>query len=161
MQSPTLGTVTLKQVAEAIQARTIFANSSEYNLMIGTDSQNFDKTKVVVVIALHRVGKGGTFFYEVSHVRRINNIGQKLIYETQLSLDFTEKLIKEFDMLKEETGFDYSQHMSIGIHVDAGQNGPSKQVIPEIVGWIKSCGYDVIVKPDSWAACSIANKYSK
>lgn len=161
MQSPTLGTVTLKQVAEAIQARTIFANPSEYHLMIGTDSQNFDKTKVVVVIALHHVGKGGIFFYEVSHVRRINNIGQKLIYETQLSLDFTEKLIKEFDMLKEETGFDYSQHMSIGIHVDAGQNGPSKQVIPEIVGWIKSCGYDVIVKPDSWAACSIANKYSK
>ena len=71
MQSPTLGTVTLKQVAEAIQARTLFANSSEYNLMIGTDSQNFDKTKVVVVIALHRVGKGGIFFYEVSHVRKI------------------------------------------------------------------------------------------
>ena len=161
MQSPTLGVVTLRQVAEAIKERTLTANPSEYHLMIGTDSQNFDKTKVVVVIALHHVGKGGIFFYEVSHVRRINNVGQKLIYETQLSLDCTEKLIKEFETIHAETGFDYSKHMSLGIHVDAGQNGPSRQVIPEIVGWIKSCGYDVIVKPDSWAACSIANRYSK
>lgn len=161
MQSPTLGEVTLSEVASIVKNKILSSSTGEYHLMIGTDSQNFDKTKVVVVIALHHVGKGGIFFYEVSHVNRINNVGQKLIYETQLSLEYAEKLIKEFERLHESTGFDYNKHMSFGIHVDAGQNGPSKQVIPEIVGWIKACGYDVIVKPDSWAACSIANKYSK
>lgn len=159
MISPTLGEVSIRKIAEVIKEKT--SNSGEYELMIGTDSQNFDTTKVVVVIALHHIGKGGIFFYDVSHVTRINNVGQKLIYETQLSLEYAEKLIKEFETIKSETGYNYAEHMTLGIHVDAGQNGPSKQVIPEIVGWIKACGYTVIVKPDSWAACSIANKYSK
>lgn len=161
MRSPTLGEVDIEAIAQIIKEKVSGSSNGDYNLMIGTDSQNFDTTKVVVVIALHHVGKGGIFFYDVSHVNRINNVGQKLIYETQLSLEYAEKLIKAFERLHEQTGFDYSQHMNLGIHVDAGNNGPSKQVIPEIVGWIKACGYSVVVKPDSWAACSIANKYSK
>lgn len=159
MVSPTLGKVSMEEIAQILKEKT--SGSGEYNLMIGTDSQNFDTTKVVVVIALHHVGKGGIFFYEISHIPRITNVGQKLIYETHLSIEYAGKLIKEFENLYEKTGFDYTQHMNIGIHVDAGNNGPSKQVIPEIVGWIKACGYNVVVKPDSWAACSIANKYSK
>lgn len=159
MRSPTLGEVDIETIAKIIKDKA--SNPGEYNVMIGTDSQNFDDTKVVVVIALHHVGKGGIFFYDISHVPRINNVGQKLIYETQLSLEYAEKLIKAFEKIHTETGFDYSKRINLGIHVDAGQNGPSRQVIPEIVGWIKACGYEVIVKPDSWAACSIANKYSK
>lgn len=159
MKSPTLGEMSIHQIAEVIRDR-VLQSSGEYNLMIGTDSQNFDKTKMVLVIALHHVGHGGIFFYEIQHVNRITNIGQKLIYETTLSLDLASKLVETLESLKAE-GFDYSKHINIGIHVDAGENGPSKQVIPEIVGWIKACGYDAIVKPNSYAASSIANKYSK
>lgn len=159
MKSPTLGEMSIHQIAEVIRDR-VLQSSGEYNLMIGTDSQNFDKTKMVLVIALHHVGHGGIFFYEIQHVNRITNIGQKLIYETTLSLDLASKLVEALESLKAE-GFDYSKHINIGIHVDAGENGPSKQVIPEIVGWIKACGYDAIVKPNSYAASSIANKYSK
>ena len=161
MTSPTYGEVTIKDVASIIAQKTASANKGEYNLMIGTDSQNFDKTKVVVVIALHNIGRGGIFFYEVQHVRRISNVGQKLLYETQLSLDCVEQLVAEFESMKRTGEFDYEQHMSLSIHVDAGENGPSKQVIPQVVGWIHSCGYQAVVKPDSYAACSIANKYSK
>ena len=37
----------------------------------------------------------------------------------------------------------------------------TKELIPELVGWIKSCGYDCEVKPDSFVASSIADKISK
>ena len=49
------------------------------------------------------------------------------------------------------------------IHVDAGRSekGKTKELIPELVGWIKSCGYDCEVKPDSFVASSIADKISK
>lgn len=159
MRSPTLGEVSIPKIAEVIRDR-VTSQSGEYNVMIGTDSQNFDKTKMVLVVALHHVGHGGIFFYEIQHVNKITNIGQKLIYETNLSLDLASKLVSEFERLKAD-GFDYSKYINIGIHVDAGVNGPSKQVIPEIVGWIKACGYEAIVKPNSYAASSIANKYSK
>ena len=159
MRSQTYGEVSLKEIAEIIKDRTM-DTPGEHNLMIGTDSQNFDKTRMVLVVALHHVGHGGIFFYEIINVPRINNIGQKLIYETNLSLDLATKLVHELEELVNE-GYDYNKYINIGIHVDAGENGPSRQSIPEIVGWVKACGYNVITKPDSYAASSIANKYSK
>ena len=160
MTSPTFGEVSLPQAAALIAQRVLSA-PGEYNLMIGTDSQNFDQTKVVVVVALHHVGHGGIFFYDIQHVRRISNIGQKLLFETHLSLNCAEKLVSIFEEMELDGVFQYSKLLNLTIHVDAGENGPSCQVIPEIIGWIKACGYEPVVKPESIAACSIANKYSK
>lgn len=161
MISPTLGNVSLREAAAVIAKRTGTAEPGQYDMVIGTDSQNFDKTKVVLVVALHHVGHGGFFFYEVHQVRRINNVGQKLYYETQLSLQCAEKLVAIFEQMKKAGTYDYTRHLNLSIHVDAGLNGPSRQVIPEIVGWITACGFAAVIKPDSYAACSIANKYSK
>ena len=69
-----------------------------------------------------------------------------------------QKKISEFKL---EDNFDYTEYCTIGIHVDAGYNGPSGLVIPEITGWIKSMGYDVTVKPDSFVASTIADRISK
>ena len=160
MKSHTYGNVGITDVARIIAERAAEAEH-EYNVMIGTDSQNFDDTKVVVVIALHDVGHGGIFFYDITHVRRIANVGQKLYYETQLSLKYARKLIEALDEIKDAGGFDYEKLLNFSIHVDAGRNGPSCKVIPEIVGWIHACGYKAVIKPESVAACSIADKYSK
>lgn len=160
MMSPTLGKIDIPGIADVI-LKKVQSEPGEYNVVVGTDSQNFDKTKVVVVIAMHHVGHGGIFFYDITYVRRIDQVGPKLLFETNLSLQYAMHLIQALDNLKEETGFDYEKHMSFSIHVDAGEMGDSKQVIPEIVGWITACGYKAVIKPDSFAACSIANKYSK
>lgn len=160
MLSPTYGHVTIDEVANIIQHR-IETQPGDYRVVIGTDSQNFDDTKVVIVIAVHRVGYGGFFFYNVRHARRIENVGQKLLYETHLSLECAEQLVEAFDDIKTTTGFDIVRKAGMSIHVDAGQNGKSRQVIPEIVGWVRACGYDVVVKPDSYAASTIADRISK
>ena len=161
MKSITYGDVTMSEVANIIANRVQNSTTDGYSLMIGTDSQNFDKTKVVVVIALYEIHHGGIFFYDVTHVNRLDAIGPKLQYETQLSLQYAQELIAEFEKLFDKTGFDYTEHMDFAIHVDAGTNGPSKQVIPEIVGWITAMGYKAIIKPESYAASSIANKITK
>ena len=51
----------------------------------------------------------------------------------------------------------------IAIHVDAGNStsGKTRELIPELVGWIKACGYDCSVKPDSFVASTIADRLSK
>ena len=160
MVSPTNGRVSMDDIASIIRQKVLDGHG-EFNVMIGTDSQNFDQTKMVMVIALHNVGHGGIFFYEVSRVRRIENVKEKLFFETTLSLQCSGQLMEAFERLKETTGFDYEKSLNFSIHVDAGYNGPSCQVIPEVVGWIRACGYNAVVKPESYAACSIANKYSK
>jgi hypothetical protein len=161
MQSLTYGNVNMAQIARIIANRVQSGNSESYSLMIGTDSQNFDKTKVVVVIALYHLHHGGIFFYDITHINRIDAISPKLQYETQLSLQYAQELISEFERLFDKEGFDYTEHLDFAIHVDAGTNGPSRKVIPEIVGWITAMGYKAVTKPQSYAASCIANKITK
>lgn len=160
MKSITYGDVDIKQIVNIIDELVSKNPMDEYQVVVGTDSQNFDKTKIVVVIALIRKSKGGIFFYDVTRVNRINNVKQKLMTETSISLDYATKLMEAFERHYDETGFDYAK-LHFSIHVDAGFNGPTKEVIPEIVSWIKACGWDVHVKPESYVASSIADKISK
>ena len=161
MHSITYGNVDMDQIAKILCERVSKSPNEPHDILIGTDSQNFDKTKVVEVIAYHDVGHGGIFFYEITKVKLIRNISQKLYYETSLSLERAKSLMEALERYRDSTGFDFEKYMNFCIHVDAGLNGPSKNVIPEIVGWIRASGYSVAVKPDSVAACSIADKYSK
>lgn len=163
MKSPTYGNVSIEEVAKLLneyyQKNKHF--DSGFSLTIGTDSQNFSDTKVVVVIAMRCVGHGGIYFYEVRHVDRIQNVKQKLNFETGISLDMANELI---EVLEDHAEYEEMYlNSNFAIHVDAGNNpkGKTKEVIPEIVGWIRACGYECIVKPDSYAASSIADRISK
>ncbi len=69
--------------------------------------------KTVVVVAIHRIGNGVYFFYDIKESKKINNISTKLFYETSISLDIA---IKLSEMLEKE-GIDFG----ISIHVDAGK----------------------------------------
>ena len=162
MLSFTHGEVDIKDIAEiVVEYLKNHADSAGNHVVIGTDSQNFADTKVVVVIAVYTEGKGGKFFYEISRIRRIDNVQQKLHMETSLSLEYADKLMQRLSEIKHNTGYDATAHCSIGIHVDAGYKGKSGTVIPEIVGWIQAMGYDVAVKPESFVASTIADRISK
>ncbi len=153
MYSLTYGKVTFEEMTSIIKDFIMKSPKNHYNISVGTDSQNFGYTKIVVVVAVHRVGKGGIFFYDINRIERINNIPQKILYETSVSLDIATKLSDFFR--EEELNYD------ISIHVDVGENGKTSKLIPEIVGWIKACGFHCETKPNSYAASSIADKFSK
>lgn len=129
-------------------------------IVVGTDSQNFDKTKVVSVIAVTCEGHGGIFFYEIERIKRINDVRMKLTEETTRSLDIMTRLV---EILEKKEYAELRENSTLAIHVDAGwsDKGKTKELIPMLVGWIKACGYDCKVKPDSFASSSIADKLSK
>ena len=135
--------------------------TSDISIIIGTDSQNFDQTKMVSVVAVICEGHGGIFFYEVTRQPLIKDVRTKLHIETNDSLRVAEELVRimENDARYEE------MYLScpIAIHVDAGNSvsGKTRELIPELVGWIKACGYDCSVKPDSFVASTIADRISK
>lgn len=135
---------------------------SEIEVTIGTDSQNHDKTKMVEVIAVHSVGHGGIYFYFAEYVRKITSLKEKIMEETSRSLmnanGFIDALsyeLIEYDIDLDELKFNFS------IHCDIGNYGKTNTLIKEIVSYVHSCGYDVKIKPDSYAASGIANKISK
>ena len=133
-----------------------------YEFTVGTDSQSYDKTKMVEVIAVHRVGKGGIFFYNVEYINRIQSLRQKITEETQRSLTIADGLLEalELNLIDHDVDID-DLDIKFQIHCDIGHEGKTKALIKEITNWVTSLGYDCLIKPDSYTASGIANKYSK
>lgn len=131
------------------------------HIVIGTDSQNFSKTKIVNVVTILTEGKGGCFYYNISEINRIEDVRLKLHTETEQSLKIADELLSliqgssKYDRLFLETTF--------SIHIDAGlsDKGKTYLLIPELVSWVKACGYEAVYKPDSYASSSVADKISK
>ena len=162
MKSPTRGELNLQEIVGVVRDYIEESPHDNYQITIGTDSQNFDRTKIVEVIAVHRSGKGGIFFYKISYLKRITNIRQKLTQETQMSLELADAFLEEMENEFFRSGFVYDEpNITYTIHVDAGNDGKTNVLVPEIVAWVKANGYNVSIKPYSYAASSIANKFSK
>ena len=158
--SKTFGMLTLAQVPGKVAEyyNRMKKYESPFRVIVGTDSQNFSDTKMVTVIAAYCEGHGGIFFYEVSRIGKIRDVRVKLRTETEESLRVADRLLELLEGYPE-----VYMDMMFSIHVDAGSNphGKTKELIPELVGWIKSLGYDCETKPSSWVASSVADRISK
>ena len=161
-RSQTYGELELKYIPNKIKEYydKVKHFDSQFSIIVGTDSQNFADTKMVSVITCVCEGHGGIFFYEVSRQPLIHDVRTKLHIETYESLHIATELVKLLEMNEYQEVF---LNSNFSIHVDAGNNdkGKTKQLIPELVGWIKACGYQCEIKPNSFAASSIADKISK
>ncbi len=160
--SPTHGELEISQIPKYI--REYYERMKDFgqgiHITIGTDSQNFDYTKEVNVIAVICEGHGGIFFYKINARDRISDVRTKLRVETGDSLDIAEQLIA---ILEEKEYEEVFLNTSFTIHIDAGYSdkGKTKELIPELVGWVKAMGYEAKVKPDSYVASGVADKISK
>ena len=105
-----------------------------YEIIIGTDSQNHDSTKVVTVICIICNGHGGRYWFEITKEPLIKDVRTKLRVETTESLSTATKLV---ELLEENKKYeDMYLSCPIYIHVDAGNStrGKTRELIPEIVG---------------------------
>ena len=160
--SATYGTLSLEQVPEKI--KDYFEKMKHFDvpfkMTVGSDSQSFDTLKLVNVIAVICEGHGGIFFYEITRLPRTNDVRQKLTTETNESL---QAMMKLTEILEGDGYAELREKMSLAIHIDAGWNpdGKTRELIPELVGWIRGMGYDCECKPDAYVASTIADKISK
>ncbi len=158
--SETYGKLELKEIP--VKINDYFQKMRQYgeeiHIVVGSDSQNFSDTKLVNVIAVYCEHHGGIYFYEISRINKIKDVRIKLHVETGESLKVATELV---DLLE---GYDeLFINTTLSIHIDAGLSpeGKTRELIPELVGWIKSCGYDCETKPDSWVASTVADRISK
>jgi len=162
-RSQTYGTVELEEIP--FKLNDFYQKNKHYetpfNIIIGTDSQNHEDTKVVTVVAITCEGHGGIFFYHIKHVDRISNVKEKLNYETGDSLVVATKLIDVFENSEDLEEVYLNSH--IAIHIDAGTSlkGKTHLLINDLIGWVTATGFDCQIKPDSFVASSIADKISK
>lgn len=128
---------------------------ARYEVIVGTDSQKITKDKYDFVSALiiHRVGFGGIYFWKREIIERKISLKERIYQEATMSLTTSENFVNFF----KTNGI---SKYNIQIHVDIGRNGETRDLITEVVGMIRGSGYDVKIKPESFGASKVADRYT-
>lgn len=145
--------------------KEIFAYMSEkpekfYDVIVGCDSPSGEDPHFPAVIVVLRKGEGGRFF-----LKKIRYSGRKfytwktrileeVLLSCELALLLREKLEKGSQKLNKKLDYQF-----LYIHADIGARGETKDMIKEVAGLIRSNGFEPIIKPKSYAASSVADRY--
>jgi len=71
-------------------------------------------------------------------------------------LQISQKLMDFLDSFPDN----HLSNYNVEIHVDVGNNGPTRSLIKEIVGMIEGMGFVAKVKPDSFGASRVAHRHT-
>lgn len=126
-----------------------------YKITLGTDSELLaDKqADFVTAIVVHRVGNGGRYFWRRFNIGKFHTLRDRIIQEVMISLEAAQVLLAELKKEEIATQWDFE------IHVDVGENGPTKPMIQEVVGMVRAHNFEARTKPESYAASSVADRH--
>ncbi|MGZ4164002.1 MAG: ribonuclease H-like YkuK family protein [Tumebacillaceae bacterium] len=155
--NPTKGKLSLNHVVEDMLTFIGESPSSEYRVIIGSDPQNKESrhtTTFVTAIIVHRIGKGARYYFHRRTRPMINNMRQRIFTEASLSLLVCGNL-------REICGDTCKEMDNLEVHLDVGQKGATQALIKELVGWVEGSGYEAKIKPDSFVASKVADRYTR
>lgn len=157
-KSPSSGQMKLTRVAREISKYIDEDTQSKYQLIVGTDSNGNGRTDFVTAIIVYRIGKGGRYFWKKTNGGKVYHTLRDRIYqEVTLSLECAQDVLSQLASLVRTTS---EPNYDFQIHIDVGQKGPTREMIKEVVGMVRGNGFDAKIKPQSYAASSIADKYT-
>ncbi|MBI5127487.1 ribonuclease H-like YkuK family protein [Candidatus Roizmanbacteria bacterium] len=154
-QSPTHGKVDLEKLKTIVSNFMKVDKKAKYEIIVGTDSQKIENNKYDFVSALiiHRVGWGGIYFWKRILQDKKISLKERIYQEATMSLETSENFVNFF----KTNGI---SKYNIQIHVDIGHNGETRDLITEVVGMVRGSGYEVKIKPDSYGASKVADRYT-
>jgi len=128
----------------------------KYKIVIGSDSLQMkgDAADFVTAIVCHRQGNGGIYFWRRLQSKKCRTLRERIWQEVLLSLDIAKDIVER---MKQQTVplFDFE------VHIDVGEKGPTRDLIQELVGVVRANNFEARVKPESYAASSIADRHVK
>lgn len=154
--SPTRGAMTIEEVAADIERYRRECPEDRFRLIVGSDSQPQSArhaTLFVTAVVIHRVGKGARFYFLKRPYKRSLPLRQRIFMEASYALETVQAL--------EEALRPAGSSLPIEVHLDIGEHGETKALIKEIVGWVTQSGYEAKIKPDSFGASKVADRFTK
>jgi len=153
-RSPTYGLLNVPQMIRRMEAYMKEDPKAPHKIVIGTDSHTTrQSTTFVTAVVVHRIGKGACFFFRKQSHRPMFDLRHRIYRETELSLALVD-MLNEYGLRK------LLSSSPLEIHIDIGQDGDTKALIAEIKGWVTSVGYIARIKPDSFGASSVADRFT-
>ncbi len=154
-QSPTHGKVTLEQLKKIVSKYMSADRVAKYEIIVGSDSQKVESNiyDFVSALIIHRIGGGGIYFWKRELRNRKISLKERIYQEATMSLETSEHFVTLF----KENGI---SRYDVQIHVDIGPNGATRELISEVTNMVRGSGYAVKIKPDSFGASKVADRYT-
>ncbi len=153
--SPSVGSLSFFQVLRRTEEYIDQDPHTQYQLVIGSDSQVKHSRRVdfVTAIIVRRIGRGGIYFWQCLVEERQYFLRDRIYHEALLSLNLAQKFLQHFPL-------SLLRCYQLEIHVDVGFEGETRLMLNEIVGMIRASGFRVQTKPCAFAAASVADRYT-
>ena len=167
--SPSKGDLTLEQVIKEIFGYMQEKPDFQYEVIVGTDSPSSDKPFFPIAIVILRQGAGGRFFLKKMHyaddfLKRFKNTPtnwkQRILQEVYLSCELALSLRETLEKPAYRQAGKMPKYIFEYIHADVGEVGKTKEMVKEVTGLIKSTGFEPKIKPFSFAATVVADRYT-
>ena len=142
-----LGGKPITDIRDRIQKRF---DANRFTFHVGTDSKSYlDHTIITTTICFRENGSGALVAYQRNKINNFNNITERLLHETIVSLEAAR-------MVQQITGHPPTIHAD----VNTKESALSYRMLNVIMGMVQGMGYPIRVKPDAWAA-DIADMYTR
>jgi predicted RNase H-related nuclease YkuK (DUF458 family) len=145
--------IDFNDIIEQIKEHTLL-NGTIY---IGTDSF-FVKNKCIFATAICLYGadnqQGGRYFYIKTSLnkKQFPELSIRMIKEAEKTINLANHIVELIPTAKLELHLDISPQEN---------NEGTSHLAKMLVGYVKGSGYECKIKPDAFAAASIADKHSK
>jgi len=162
--SPSKGNMEFKEVIKDIYGYISAQPEFFYDIIVGCDSPSSDKPFFPIAVVVLRTGAGGRFFlkkmhYPDSYLKRFMNVPtnwkQRILQEVYLSCELALTLRESLEKELKMTNYQFQY-----IHADVGEQGKTKEMVKEVTGLIKANGFEPKIKPFSFAASVVADRYT-
>ncbi|HEX9722147.1 MAG TPA: ribonuclease H-like YkuK family protein [Candidatus Paceibacterota bacterium] len=157
--SPTKGVLSLQEVLAEMVTYMREIPHKTYEVIVGCDSSATQDPTFPVVIVVLRKQQGGRFFLRRVHYesRPFPSRRQRIMEEVMLSCQLALWLRENFATKAAEQGVDYEFKY---IHADIGEKGITRDMVKEVTGLIRGNGFEPKIKPESFAASTVADRFS-
>ncbi|WP_139492628.1 ribonuclease H-like YkuK family protein [Brevibacillus dissolubilis] len=134
--------------------RAVSEGSHEFEIVVGADSQVRNKgTYFVIAVSLIRISQGGTFFYHQFKERHLSSLRERIYMEAFHAVGLACELREH---LKEQ-----GIVLPIRLHFDIGPNGPTNKFVQMLLKLAKANDFEAFIKPFSFGASTIADKFTR
>lgn len=159
--NPTKGQLTFEGVIKELAYYISEKPEKFYDIVVGCDSSSSEEPTFPLAIVVLRTGEGGRFFLQrVSYEgRKFYNWKQRILEEVFLSCQLALHLRENFTERMQIAGNPLNYQFRY-IHADVGERGQTKDMIKEVTGLIIGNGFEPKIKPYSFAASNVADRYS-
>lgn len=154
--SQTYGKLRFEEVMVEIEKFVKSQPERFYKIIIGSDSAASSPVSLVTAVTVWRVGNGAIHFWTKSEERKFATLRDRVWQEAIMSITLAQEFRSRLqEVLGDEFFWDGNE-----IHVDIGQNGPTKELIDSVVGMIKGYNFVPVIKPFSFGASAVADRHT-